>query len=121
MRGIVGLIVVLAIAAIAGIFGYQLGVSQGLVATGTAVAPAVYYHPFFFGGFGILFPLLFIFLIFGLVRAAFGRGRGWGYGGGWGWPGYYQNPRDRIEALHRELHGEKPQDPGTASPPPSGR
>jgi hypothetical protein len=120
MRGIVGLIVVLAIAAIAGIFGYQLGVSQGLVATGTAVAP-VYYHPFFFGGFGILFPLLFIFLIFGLMRAAFGRGRGWGYGGGWGGPGYYQNPRDRIEALHRELHGEKPQDPGTTSPPPSGR
>jgi hypothetical protein len=122
MRGF-GIIVVLVIAAIAGIFGYQLGVSQGLVATGTAVAPAVYYHPFFFGGFGILFPLLFIFLIFGLMRAAFGRGRGWGYGGGWGGmgPGNYQNPRDRIEALHRELHGEKPQDPGTTSPPPSGR
>jgi hypothetical protein len=122
MRGIFGIIVVLVIAAIAGAFGYQLGVSQGLVATGTAVAPAVYYHPYFFGGFGFLFPLLFLFLIFGLLRAAFGRGRGWGYGG-WGGmgPGYYQSPRDRIEALHKELHGEKPQDTGTTSPPPSGR
>ena len=122
MRGIFGVIVVLVIAAIAGAFGYQLGVSQGVVATGTAVAPAVYYHPYFFGGFGFLFPLLFLFLIFGLMRAAFGRGRGWGYGGGWGMgPGYYQNPRERIEALHKELHGEKPQDTGTGSAPPSGR
>jgi hypothetical protein len=121
MRGI-GIIVVLAIAAIAGVFGYELGVSQGVVAPGTAVAPALYYHPFFFG-FGFLFPLLFIFLIFGLLRAAFGRGRGWGHGGGWSGmgPGYYQSPRDRIEALHKELHGEKPQDTGTTSPPPSGR
>jgi hypothetical protein len=122
MRGI-GIIVALAIAAIAGVFGYQLGVSQGLVATGTAVAPAVYYHPFFFGGFGILFPLLFIFLIFVLLRAAFGRGRGWGYGDGWAGmgPGYYGSPRERIEALHKELHGEKPQDSGSTSPPSSGR
>ncbi len=119
MRGF-GIIVALAIAAIAGVFGYQLGVSQGLVATGTAVAPAVYYHPFFFGGFGILFPLLFIFLIFALVRGAFG---GWGrhYGGGWAGTGYYQSPRERLEALHKELHGEKPTDTGTTSPPPSGR
>ena len=68
-----------------------------------------------------LFPLLFIFLIFALIRGAIGRGRGWGYGGGWGGPGYYQSPRERIEALHKELHGEKPQDTGTTSPPPSGR
>jgi len=117
MRGI-GIIVALVIAAIVGVGAYQLGVSQGLAATGTAVAPAVYYHPYFFGGFGFLFPLLFIFLIFALVRGAFGRGRGWGYGGGWGGPGY-QSPRERIEELHRELHGEKPKDAGT--PPPSGR
>ena len=117
MRGI-WIIVALVIAAIVGVGAYQLGVSQGLAATGTAVAPAVYYHPYFFGGFGFLFPLLFIFLIFALVRGAFGRGRGWGYGGGWGGPGY-QSPRERIEELHRELHGEKPKDAGT--PPPSGR
>jgi len=120
MRGI-GIIVTLLIAAVVGVGAYQLGVAQGLAGAGTAVAPALYYHPFFFGGFGFLFPLLFLFLIFALIRGAIGRGRGWGYGGGWGGPGYYQSPRDRIEALHKELHGEKPQDTGTTSPPPSGR
>jgi hypothetical protein len=119
MRGI-GIIVTLLIAAIVGVGAYQLGLSQGLAGTGTAVAPAVYYHPYFFGGFGFLFPLLFLFFIFFLIRGAFG---GWGrhYGGGWGKAGYYQSPRERLEELHRELHGEKPKDPGTASPPPSGR
>jgi hypothetical protein len=119
MRGI-GVIVTLLIAAIVGVGAYQLGLSQGLASTGTAVAPAVYYHPYFFGGFGFLFPLLFLFFIFFLIRGAFG---GWGrhYGGGWGKAGYYQSPRERLEELHRELHGEKPKDPGTASPPPSGR
>jgi hypothetical protein len=119
MRGI-GIIVTLLIAAIVGVGAYQLGLSQGLASTGTAVAPAVYYHPYFFGGFGFLFPLLFLFFIFFLIRGAFG---GWGrhYGGGWGKAGYYQSPRERLEELHRELHGEKPKDPGTASPPPSGR
>jgi len=121
MRGIGIIIVTLVIAAFVGVGAYQLGVAQGLAATGTAVAPAVYYHPFFFGGFGFLFPLLFIFLIFALIRGAIGRGRGWGYGGGWGGPGYYQSPRERMEELHRELHGEKPKDSGTSSPPPSGR
>ena len=120
MRGI-GIIVTLVIAAIVGVGAYQLGVAQGLATTGTAVAPALYYNPFFFGGFGFLFPLLFIFLIFALIRGAIGRGRGWGYGGGWGGPGYYQNPRERIEELHRELHGEKPKDTGSSSPPQSGR
>ena len=118
MRGL-GIIVTLAIAAIVGVGAYQLGVAQGLVTTGTAVAPALYYHPFFFGGFGFLFPLLFIFLVFALIRGAFG---GWGrrYGGGWG-GGYYQSPRERLEELHREMHGEKSKDTGTTSSPPSGR
>ena len=66
-----------------------------------------------------VFPLLFIFLVFALIRGAFG---GWGrrYGGGWG-GGYYQSPRERLEELHKEMHGEKPKDTGTTSPPPSGR
>jgi hypothetical protein len=117
MRGIVAVIVTLAIALIVGAGAYELGVQQGLATTGTAVAPAVYYHPFFFGGFGILFPLLFLFLIFGLARAAFG---GWGrrYGG---WGGYYASPRERLEDIHRELHGEKPKDAGQSGTPPTGR
>jgi hypothetical protein len=117
MRAI-GIIFTLVIAAIVGVGAYQLGLAQGLGATGTAVAPVAYYHPYFFGGFGFLFPLLFILLIFALIRGA-SRGWGRGYSGGWG--SGYLGPRERIEELHRELHGEKPKDSGTASPPPSGR
>lgn len=120
MRGIFAIFVTLVIAAIVGVGAYQLGFAEGLGATGTAVGPAVYY-PHFYGGFGFLFPLLFILFIFVLLRGAFG---GWGrrYGGGWGGPGYYQSPRERLEELHRELHGEKPKDTGTSSSsPPSGR
>jgi hypothetical protein len=89
-----------------GLVAYQLGLSQGLATTLPAgAAPVAYYgYPhwgFGFGFFGFLFPLLFIFLIFGAMRAAFGSHRGYGYRG-WG------NGRERIEELHRELHGEKP-------------
>jgi len=119
MRGL-GIIVTLVIAAIVGVGAYQLGVAQGLANTGTAVAPAYYYHPFFFGGFGFLFPLLFIFFIFFLLRGAFWGGWGRRYGGGWG-HGYYQGPRERLEELHREMHGEKPKDTEQSPPPPSGR
>ena len=98
--------VVVAIALVVGAFAYQLGLSQGLATTIPAgAAPVAYYgYPhwgFGFGFFGFLFPLLFIFLIFGAMRAAFGGHRGYGYRG-WG------NGRERIEELHRELHGEKP-------------
>src|SRR3989442_6328020 len=102
MRGI-GIIVTLVIAAIVGVGAYQLGVAQGLAATGTAVAPAVYYHPFFFGGFGFLFPLLFIFLIFALIRGAFWGGWGRRYGGGWG--GYrYPRSRERVPGARHGRH-----------------
>jgi hypothetical protein len=122
MRGIFGIVVTLVIAAIVGVGAYQLGLTQGLDATGTAVGPAVYY-PHFYGGFGFLFPLLFILFILVLLRGAFG---GWGrhYGGGWPGmkPGDYRSPRERLEELHREMHGEKPRDTGTSSSsPPSGR
>jgi len=103
-------IVVTAIAAVVGVFAYQLGLSQGLATSLPAgAAPVAYYgYPhwgFGFGFFGLLFPILFLFLFFGLIRAAVGGGWRGGYGrgpGGWG-PG-----RERIEELHRELHGEKP-------------
>ncbi len=100
---IFGTIVVLLV----GAFAYQIGLSQGLATTIPAgAAPVVYYgYPHWgygFGFLGLLFPLLFIFLIFGAMRAAFGGGHR-GYGPrGWG------NGRERIEELHRELHGEKP-------------
>src|SRR3989442_12821157 len=81
MRGI-GIIVTLVIAAIVGVGAYQLGVAQGLATTGTAVAPYGYYHPFFFGGVRVLFPLLFLFLIFFLLPGAFWGGGGRGFCGG---------------------------------------
>ena len=75
---------------------YQAGVTQGVIDAGRfpagANVPVVGYgggHGFNF--LGLLFPLLFLFLIFGLIRAAFSRGRGWGhgYGRGYGWgPGW---------------------------------
>jgi hypothetical protein len=117
-RAIFALIVIAAI----GLVGYQIGVSQAIATQLPAgAAPVAYYgYPYHFGfGFlGFLFPLFFLFLIFGLMRAAFGGGRGWGKGG----PGYmgrggWSDGRERIEALHRELHGEKPTPGGTTGGP----
>lgn len=115
------LVVVAALAAIgAGV--YNAGLSAGLaeniqaLPSGEAVPYAPYgpygygygwgwgggWHGPGFGFFGIIFWILGFFLIFALLRAAFGRGR-WGGRGGWGnAPG--GQGRDRIEALHRELH-----------------
>ena len=57
--------------------------------------------------------MLFIFIVFGLLRAAFGWGRGWGRGygpGGWG-PGSgrgydhrHDAWNDRVREVHDELH-----------------
>lgn len=120
-RAIFALLLILAI----GLIGYQVGVSQAIVAqVPPGAAPVAYYgYPYHFGlGFlGFLFPLFFLFLFFGLMRAAFGGGRGWGNTGSqhWGARGWADGVggagRERIEALHRELHGEKP-----ASGAPSG-
>ena len=96
------------------LFGAVAGVAYeaGLAAAGAgaaAVAPAAYpyyWHPGFFGFgfFGFLFPLLFLFLIFGLVRAAFG----WGRYGGHGYGRWSGGPR-MFEQWHQELHErEKP-------------
>ena len=100
--------VVIVALTIVGLVAYQMGLSQGLATTVPAgAAPVPYYgYPhwgfgFGFGFFGFLFSLFFLFLIFAAMRAAWGGGRG-GHGRGWG------NGRERIEQIHRELHGEKP-------------
>lgn len=114
MRGF-GIIVTFVILAIVGVASYQFGVAQGMGASGTAVVPAPHYYPFFFGG--LLFPLLFVLLI---AFAIGGAARGWSRGQSGGWA--YQSRRERLEELHRELHGEKPMDGGAPSAsPPSGR
>lgn len=106
---------------------YQAGVAQGIVDAGRfpAAAPVpVAGYGGYHGGFNILglfFPLLFLFVLFGLIRAAFSRGRGWGHGyghgyrGGWGsgWdkgpgeggPSSWREEREqRMADLHRRMH-----------------
>jgi hypothetical protein len=49
-----------------------------------------------------LVPLLFIFLVFALFRAAFGWGR-WGWRGGPG--GWEQRGREKFDEWHKQSHG----------------
>lgn len=95
---------VLVLGAVAGV-GYQVGIATGAAVAGAAGVPAVaaypyYWHPIgfgFFPFFGLLFPLLFILLLFGLGRALFWGGRGPGYGKHWGGP-------RMLDEWHREAH-----------------
>lgn len=119
MRPFISVVLWLVFLAILGGIGvsiYNAGVSAGLAQAGTvaggAVAPYVYgwgFHPGFlgFGFLGLLFPILFLFLIFGLIRAAmFGGRRGWGHGwhAGAG-PDAWRSERERyLSDLHRRLH-----------------
>jgi hypothetical protein len=129
---------ILIVGAVAAIGGgiYQAGVAQGIVEAGRVPAGAAvgvgygYGYGWGFHGFGflgLLFPLFFLFLLFGLARAAFGRGRGWvggwgrGYGRGFGpgdgpgrgfgpgaGPDAWREERDRrVADLHRRLHEEE--------------
>ena len=119
-RRIFGVLAVIALVALVAVMGtsvYNAGVSQGLTdaaisaASSGDPAPVVvapygghygYGHGGWgFGFFGILFWILGFFLIFGLLRAAFGWGR-WG-GGGPG-RGGWESRQERMSELHRELH-----------------
>jgi hypothetical protein len=123
MNFVRALFALLVIAAI-GLVGYQIGVTQAIATQVPAGAPPVAYYGypyhFGFGFFGFLIPLFFLFLFFGLMRAAFGGRRNGGshYWGARGWSDGTGGPaRERIEALHRELHGEKPTTGGPSSGP----
>ena len=129
-RGILGFLfglVVVGVLVGLGVGVYQAGIAQGIIDAGrypaAAGVPVAGYG--WHGGpgiFGILFGIFFLFLIFGLLRAAFSRGRGYGpgwghgygYGPGWGrgpggeaGPDAWREERDRrIADLHRRLHEE---------------
>jgi hypothetical protein len=152
----IGLLVVAAIVVGGGFIAnaaYQAGLSTALTTAAanapdgtvvTPVAPGAYGYPYGYGYgpgwghgfsiFGFLGTLLVIFIIVGLLRAAFWRGRGWG-GGGWGGPGGPgkwggsgrwgehgdHDPRNRFrqtfEDWHRESHGESTGPTGQSAPP----
>lgn len=139
----IGLLVVAALVIGGGIIAqtaYQAGVSTvvttaaaqapaGTVVTPVAPVPYPYYggwgwgwgHGFPFLGFIGFF--LFLFLIFGLMRAIFWRGRWGGPGYGYGRGGYGRggngDPRSHFQQTfddwHRQAHGEPP---STAPTPP---
>ncbi len=120
---------------------YQAGVSQGIIDAGRVpiganVGVRGYEGP---GVLGLIFPILFLFLLFGLIRAAIFGGRGgWGHhrygygrewGSGWdkgsgeGGPSSWREERERRMAdMHRRLHEseENPRSGATGSGAPSG-
>jgi hypothetical protein len=115
-------VIVIGGAIMLGVGAYNAGVSQGLAHSGAVSAvpggyPVTPYigwgygwgHGFGFGIFGFLGTILFLFLVFGLVRAAFGGGRGWGPGGRRGWYGGeggmgHGGFDERARRFHEELH-----------------
>jgi len=120
--GVLAMIVLVAIVVGIGIGVYNAGVSEGVAEAARAAQaagedPAVVFPPYAGGGygpgygygwggggpgfFGILFGIFAIFLIFGLIRAAFGWGR---HGGGGRGPGGWESRNERIADMHRELH-----------------
>src|SRR5215218_9919342 len=127
MRTFAGIILsIVAISVIVGLGAgvYNAGIQQGIIEAGRVPAGQVVttgYHYGWGAGFNlfdILIPLFFLFILFGLIRAAFGGGRGWGHGyrGGYGdgpgrgWdadrgPGGWREERERRMAeMHRRFH-----------------
>ncbi len=118
----VALLLLVGLLAAVGVNIYNAGVSAGIASeVGQAIAsgapiPAGYYTDaylgrpggFGFGFGGFLIGLFFLFLFFGLLRAAFGRGRWGGHqGGGYGgWGGHHGSRREYLDEWHRERHGE---------------
>jgi hypothetical protein len=124
MNGRFFLRIVLAIVLIAvlvgiGTYVYNAGIAQGMAASGKLVAPdgnampypyyAPHYGLFGFGLFGLIVPLLFLFLIFGALRGLF-------FGGPRHWrhdmpPGDWQkHVPPMFEEWHRKIHETPPSD-----------
>ena len=82
--------------------------------------------------FGLFAFLLFLFIVFAIIRALTVRGRGGP--GGWGGPGYWggrygnhepgshpfeSRARQHFEDWHRSAHGEPPATTGSSGPTPT--
>lgn len=142
MFRLLALVALVAVLAVGGGAVYQLGltdgVAQGLVqgAGSQVVVPYGYAGHGGFGFFGFLATLIFLFLVFGLLRTILfgGRGghrgmhRGWGRGwdhheahGGVGSDEWAKGPwadraRGHLESWHRDAHAEPPPAEGTDRP-----
>ncbi|HEX9246269.1 MAG TPA: hypothetical protein VGA35_08905, partial [bacterium] len=66
-----------------------------------------FHGPFGFGFFGLLGPILFIFLLFALARGLFWRGYGYGCGRGGG-----RGVPPRFEEWHRRAHAQPKESTG---------
>ena len=110
MRALFGLLITAAIAITAGVIGFQAGVASNVAAAGGAV----------YLGFGFLFFLLFIGVVFfaigGMRRRAMGSGR-WSGPGHWG-PGSDLR-REWVADMHRRLHEEESSTSGPSTGQPS--
>ncbi len=120
---------------------YQVGLTTAIATTvtdtgATVVVPPVhaYGYPGYgygpgwggpgFGIFGFLGAILFLFIIFGLIRAAFFRGGGRRWGGpggpgGWGGPGspgydrWQGRAKEVFDDFHKEAHSADPKPPSS--------
>ena len=116
-----------------GVTAYNAGVTAGLAETGRVVvndgpylAPGGAYVGYGWGyghGFGFFGGLLFLILLFALIRAAFGGGRrGWGrHGSGWGPAGWRDEGgrswEDRARDAHDTWHRDHPEGTGGTDRP----
>ncbi|HTS15853.1 MAG TPA: hypothetical protein VMH24_09290 [Candidatus Sulfotelmatobacter sp.] len=124
---------------------YQAGLTAATASgSGQVVAVPAYafgWHAFGlgFGFLGFLGTLLFLFLIFALLRVVLfgGRHRGWGHGRYGDWPRRWDTPNtpdqagarpsspwearvhSTFEDWHRAAHGTGPQDPPPPAAPPA--
>ena len=131
-RNVIGavLITLLVVGALGAIgFGlYQIGFQQGLVENGAEVVVNRVHDGlrgvgwggwgFGFGFFGLIFKVLFFFLIFGLIARLFFGPRRWGPGGYWGGREWHEGPHpmeQRMTEWHKEAHRDEQgqSDPGT--------
>lgn len=132
--GFIGVLATLLIALVAGVIGYSLGLGANVASVASATGTTVVYPGWGFGFgfpfFGFIFAILFLVLIFGLIRrAAWGGHRGYGAGGygpgGWGhrggWDGRSLPPMadEMLERWHRQKHGEPDTTDPTRSSSPS--
>jgi hypothetical protein len=109
-----------------GITIYNAGVSAGIatdvgnaIASGAPVPAGYYYGPYVgqpwshgFGFGGFLIGIFFLFIFFGLLRAAFGSGRRGHHGGsGSSRFGRHSGWNEYMGSWHEEQHGKAPDAP----------